>query len=115
MEELKKILAQAIEKEACASQLEPFTRFIEEGDKLSAWQTVLGNLEWIEYNGIKVPSNLEELAENQGKQWHENGILWVHKFYQDGKIHGEYKMWYKNGKLLAHELFEHGNLIKSLL
>ena len=115
MEELKRILQQAIEKHACPAQLEPFKRFIDEGDELQAWQTVLGNLEWIEYNGIKVPPNLEELAQNQGKIWYKIGQLWVHQFYKNGELHGERKELYKNGKLWMRQLWENGEFIKSLL
>ena len=110
MDELKRILAQAIEKNACAEQLEPFRRFIEEGDELSAWQTVLGNIGWIKRKRIQVPVNLEQLAENQGKTWHNDGTLSSHEFYKNGLLNGDYKQWHNDGTLCVHKVYENGKL-----
>ena len=93
--------------------MEPFKRFIEQGDELQAWQTVLGNLRWIKKNGIQVPENLEELAQNQGKRWNENGQIYRIEFYQDGKLHGNCKVFNDDGTLWIRELYEHGKLIES--
>ena len=36
------------------------------------------------------------------KNYHENGQLWAHYFYKDGKYHGEYKYWNEDGGLWRH-------------
>jgi len=44
------------------------------------------------------------------KEWHDNGQLWIHSFYKDGKRNGEYKMWYVNGQLYEHSFYKDGDL-----
>ena len=115
MDELKRILAQAIENDACVSLLNPLKRFIEQGDKLQAWQTVLGNCGWLYENEIEFPDNLEELAEYQAKAWYKSGALLLCRFYKKDKVHGDYKIWDENGELFYHGLWKDDLQIKRLL
>lgn len=110
MEQLRIIYKQAKLKGACDSQLNKFKHFIDEGDILQAWQTVLGNVKWLKERRIDVPSDLEILALYQGKTWHENGMLWIHEFYQNGKLHGERKVWNDKGALRVHEFWKDNKL-----
>lgn len=44
---LSEIKEFAIANKACKAQLNKFIEFITNGDELSAWQTVLGNYNWL--------------------------------------------------------------------
>jgi antitoxin component YwqK of YwqJK toxin-antitoxin module len=54
---------------------------------------------------------IDENGHKQGeyKEWHDNGQLYVHCFFVDGKQHGEYKWWYENGQLWEHCFYVDGN------
>lgn len=97
--ELLRIAVQAESEGACKSQLNKFKQFIEQGDYLQAWQTVLGNIEWLKAKNIELPSDLESLANNVGKTWHDNGNVCIEATYVNGKENGSYKWWYSNGQL----------------
>ncbi len=109
-DELLRIAKQAKAKRACGSQLKKFKQLVEQEDYLQAWQTVLGNKQWLEENRIILPDNLEELANNVGKTWHKNGRLWEEETYKDGKRHGSCKLWYPNGQLEVEATFKDGYL-----
>jgi antitoxin component YwqK of YwqJK toxin-antitoxin module len=48
--------------------------------------------------------------ENEGeyKEWHENGILYLQRFYKNSKREGEHKLWHYNGQLAVHCFYENG-------
>jgi len=39
------------------------------------------------------------IRDGDRKVWYENGSLWQHGFYRDGKMDRSYKIWYNNGNL----------------
>ena len=45
----------------------------------------------------------------------DNGQIYEHCFYENGKRHGEYKAWNYNGKLYIHSLYENGIKVKDYL
>ncbi len=47
-----------------------------------------------------------EHIQGEYKDFHENGQLWGHVFYQNGKRHGEYKEYFKNGQLWVHSFYQ---------
>ena len=107
---LESIREAARKADACEAEFNPFTDAIDRGDTLTAWQTVLGNREWLLRRVIALPHNLEELAEHVGKSWHSNGQLYKQCTCQDGKLHGNYKEWYDNGQLVAQCTYQDGKL-----
>ena len=50
--------------------------------------------------------------ENNGeyKRWHENGQLYAHYFYKNGKRDGEFKSWHENGQLCRNCFYKNGEL-----
>ena len=100
---LQDILKFAKEYNACSAQLNKFISFLEDGDELSAWQTVLGNLDWFggsDVYGLLIDRKLlEKNADGIGKTWNADGQLKVKRNYKDGKEHGLYREWYDNGQL----------------
>lgn len=42
------------------------------------------------------------------KYWHDNGRIFVHEFYREGKREGERKMWMSNGQIWEHEFYLNG-------
>lgn len=108
--ELLKIAKQLQNKEAFKPQLDTFKSIINAGDYLQAWQTILGNKPWLEYTNIKLPSDLEWLADNIGKTWHENGNIFTQVVYKNGKLNGPYKRWYSNGRIEIEAKYRDGKL-----
>jgi hypothetical protein len=95
--EIKKF---ATENDACESQLNKFNLFLELGDELSAWQTVLGNYSFLYIHKLPFEfSELEILAHGVGKIWHNNGELCIENNYKNGLLDGLYRQWYSNGQL----------------
>ena len=101
----------AIKHNACSAQLNNFIQFIELNDELSAWQTVLGNISWLEENGLTIDINyIESKANHIAKQWNSNGQLEVQCTYKNGKIDGLYRWWYDNGQLRVEYTYKNGKI-----
>ena len=49
------------------------------------------------------------MKSKEHKEYFENGQLWKHCFYLNGKLHGEYKAYYQNGQLWEHCFYLNGN------
>ena len=49
------------------------------------------------------------------KDYHENGSLWVHCHYVNDKCHGEYKDYHDDGSLCEHSYYTNGKEIVDLL
>lgn len=108
LEEIKEF---AISKGACKSQLNKFIELVDNNDELSAWQTVLGNYDWLHLNCFPMErSEVELCAAGVGKLWHENGQLWYESNYVDGKEHGLCRRWYENGQLYLEINYKEGKL-----
>ncbi len=105
--ELLRIAVQAESKGACKSQLNKFKKLIEQEDYLQAWQTVLGNKDWLE-GRVELPPDIEQLANNVGKTWHDNGNVCIEATYVNGKENGSYKWWYSNGQLYIEATYKDG-------
>jgi len=45
------------------------------------------------------------------KEWHTNGVLAIHYFYENNKFHGEFKSWYMNGRLRSHDIYKNGEKV----
>ena len=56
-------------------------------------------------NGVYVDHG-NDILEYKG--FHENGNLWEHCWYKNGKLNGEYKLFHKNGNLLEHCWYKNG-------
>lgn len=101
LEEIKKL---AIDNDACNAQLNKFIQFIESGDELSAWQTVLGNYFWLKNRGFLMPLlEVEKLAGGIGKLWHKYGYLLREESYKNGKFDGVCRSWYHDCNRLKSE------------
>lgn len=100
LEEIKEF---AIKKEACSGEINPFINYINNGDEKSAWQTVLGNMNWLNKMGLDFETDIStifELADNIGKN----------HFQLTGTIYNIYK-YDKNGSIIYIEsYFNNGNL-----
>ena len=59
----------------------------------------------------------DDLGRIQGeyKAWHDNGVLWDHRYYVDGKLHGELKSWYANGVLREHQYWVDDELVHDFI
>jgi len=56
------------------------------------------------------------MGEGEYKEWYENGKLWVHCFYKNGKKNGEYKEWWKDeNELYAHLLLKNNEVVEDYL
>lgn len=55
-------------------------------------------------------SALEGRGVGEFKSYHENGQLFEHELYKDGKLDGEYKRYYKNGQLECSGFYKDGKL-----
>jgi len=53
--------------------------------------------------------------EGEVKQWHDNGQLQQHGFYKQGAPEGEIKMWLSDGTLIMHKIIRNGEEIKDYL
>ena len=56
---------------------------------------------FIDENGLK---------QGEYKDYHDNGQLWEHTFFQNDKRHGEYKDYHYNGQLWEHSFYQNGKL-----
>ena len=54
-------------------------------------------------------------GEGEFLQYYENGKLWIHTFYKNGKEHGEIKWYHENGQLGAHAFYKNGEYAKNLM
>ena len=109
---LSDILVFAVAKNACKSQLNKFISFMEDGDELSSWQTVLGNLGWLRENGLDIEqSYIEGKANGIGKVWYLNGQLYIEETYKNGELDGLYREWYENGQLSVEKTYKNGKII----
>ena len=48
------------------------------------------------------------LIQGEYKDFHLNGQIWEHSFYQNGKRHGEYKEYYRNGLIYSKSFYQNG-------
>ena len=46
------------------------------------------------------------LRQGEFKTYHNNGQLYEHTFYLNGKRHGEYKEYHENGQLSVHTFYQ---------
>ena len=67
---------------------------------------IFTNIEKVKTDGIYL-SGIHR--EGEYKMWHDNGILYLHCFYKDGKLDSEYKLWHDNGQHYIHCFFKNGN------
>ena len=68
MKTLQEIFEFARRNNACGSQLNKFKELVDANKKLLAWQTVLGNFDWLQNNGCGLPIlEVETLAKGIGK------------------------------------------------
>lgn len=125
--ELQEILGFAEERRACSSQLNKFKEFIQAGDELQAWQTVLGNIGWLRTKGLIIDqTEVETKAKGVGIMLYENGQLRERANFKDGNKNGLCEWWHENGQIAErinykdgkrdglHEWWDvYGNLIKS--
>ena len=46
--------------------------------------------------------------ENNGeyRDWYLSNQLWVHYFYKNKRLHGDYKYYNYDGKLIAHKIYK---------
>lgn len=99
---------------ACESQYNKFAEFVDAGDELKAWQTVLGNIDWLNNRGAGLDAKeICELAKGIGLKWYSDGALAVEKNYVNGQLHGTLKEWHSNGTFCIEEYWENGILIES--
>ena len=100
MKTLEEIKSFAEQHKACDAQYDKFVEFIDNGDELSAWQTVLGNIDWLKGSGLDIDiTDVIEKANGVGKTWWKNGQISGECTYKDGKRNGLYRRWYPNGQL----------------
>lgn len=84
---LPEILNFAIEHNACGGQLNKFKKFIDSADELQAWQTVMGNIDWLIRNGLELTyEEVEEKSGGVGRRWYLNGQLGIEKNFKDDKF-----------------------------
>lgn len=110
---LEQIKEGAIEGRACKAQLNKFLEFLNSGNELEAWQTVLGNYEWLIKKGIITTEDvavIETLANGIGKIWYESGQLRGFCTYKEGKPDRLYQWWYESGKLKESYTYKEGKL-----
>lgn len=94
---------------ACSGQYTPFCNALAVGNKLLAWQIVFGNRYWLERNGIKLPKNLEKLADGQAIRYYDdNNIIHKIQMYKNGLLHGKLVSYYDNGKLFQKKYYTNG-------
>lgn len=133
---LKYILEFAQDEGACHPQLDKFTEFIEKGDTLQAWQTVLGNVGWLRKSGLRINQEYLEInAQNVGKKWwaagniseeatykngelngirrsyHYNGNIWLEQMLINDELHGVSRFFGENGELHFERTYKNGKLI----
>ena len=60
---LEEIEEFAIKNEACDTEYYPFRKYIRNGDEKSAWQTVLGNISWLNKVGLQLDADLPNILE----------------------------------------------------
>ncbi len=88
---LQEIKEFAEKEKACDTQLIPFLKFLNEGDELSCWQIVYGNLRWLRINGLDLPYiTVEKLAHNICKTYSPGGYLSYIVRRKNGILHGEH-------------------------
>jgi antitoxin component YwqK of YwqJK toxin-antitoxin module len=49
------------------------------------------------------------------KRWDENGQLYIHCFWVNGKLHGERKRCFSNGTLMYHDFYVDDEVYRDLL
>ena len=108
---LQKILEFAVKKRACSPQLNKFKEFIQQGDDLSAWQTAMGNYNWLKNAGLDIDiTYLEIKSLGIGKVWYMNGKLCCEIICKNGKLDGLYRQWYPDGQLREECTYKNGQL-----
>lgn len=107
---LTNIQKAAKKNSACVTQYRPFCRAIAKKDKILAWQIVLGNKTWLTARHIKLPKNLESLAQGIGITYHLSGVIDTIKRYNNGVLHGEMLIYNDNGRLIERKNYINGNL-----
>jgi antitoxin component YwqK of YwqJK toxin-antitoxin module len=88
--------------------------FVKEGDTQSAWQTVLGNIDWLKRQGLDLDIlEVEKLANGVAIRWYESssGQIWEQCKYKDGKLHGLYESWNESGQLQKQCKYKDGEII----
>ena len=110
MTTLKEIKIFAKNNNACFSQYNNFKKFyyldllfgrFTEKFKILAWQTVLGNIDWLIGKGLNLNKKyVENKAKNIGKIWYPNGKLMRIFNYENGKLNGDKKYFDNKGKLI---------------
>ena len=110
LKEIKELCEQA---EACKAQINPFSKFIEEGKEIEAWQVVLGNYELLVSKNILIEEDKKEVCElagNVGVIYHENGKICVKSIYKVGKLDGVFERFYWNGNIMEKSIYKNGEL-----
>ena len=110
LKEIKELCEQA---EACKAQINPLSKFIEEGKEIEAWQTLLGNYHWLVNKNILSEEDKKEVCElagNVGVIYHENGKICVKSIYKDGKLDGACERFYWNGNIMEKSIYKNGEL-----
>ncbi|MCX6154448.1 MAG: hypothetical protein NT007_09825 [Candidatus Kapabacteria bacterium] len=98
---------------ACESQYKPFVAALEAGDKLLAWQIVLGDIDWLEEEDIGLDiKEVCKLADNIGLKYYENGAIMWRDIYKDGKRHGLCEEYYESGAIMYRTTFKDGELLE---
>ena len=120
MTTLKEIKIFANNNNACYPQYKNFKKFyyldlifgrFTEKFKILAWQTVLGNLDWLIGKGLNLNKKYVEIqAKNIGKTWYYNGKIDKIFNYENGKLNGDYKYFDNKGKLIEKCNYLNGKL-----
>ena len=105
----------AITKEACNSQLIPFSEAIEKENETEAWSIVLGNFVWLK--GRRLGINLEDILShtNIAKTYYVKGQIYEQYTYNSiGLRQGLYQRWHYNGKLCTQFVYNSEGLRQGL-
>ena len=57
----------------------------------------------------------QDRMQGEAKWWWDNGALYKHCFYVDGKLHGVRKWWNKDGTLVSHKFWVNGEVYRDLI
>jgi hypothetical protein len=112
------IIKQAIEKNACESELER-AKGCESWDELKV--AIADNFWWCIDNDIELPDGhyksskceftiVNGKVSGEFKQWFDNSQLAFSYTYKEGFLHGEIKEWYEDGQLWEHSFYKDGKL-----
>jgi hypothetical protein len=110
------ILTQAIEKDACKSQVER-AKTCESWEQLQ--QVIADNIRWCIDNYIELPYGhykssrydftiVNGKVNGEFKDLRSNGQPCVHCTFKNGEKHGEYKQWHENGEPFIHCFYNDG-------